>query len=198
MKCNSALIFLALIAPLGAAEAQTDPFVGQLMVTGDLFCPKGWIEPSGQFLSIAQNPDLFAVLGATYGGNGSTTFALPNLNARLMMGEGQGQGLPIATQGQVLGTPSTTLTVAQLPSHTHQMFASKDPGVQGDPTGAAIGTFMDPNTLYVMPPPATTMSATVVGMAGGGQPIPQYQPSLALRYCISLSGTLPKQQGASK
>lgn len=194
----SALMFLALLAPMSAAEAQTDPFVGQLMVTGDLYCPKGWIEPSGQFLSVAQNLDLFAVLGATYGGNGSTTFALPNLNARVMMGEGQGLGLPLATQGQALGTTSVTLTAAQLPPHSHPMLASKDPGTQGDPTGAAIATFMAPNALYAMPPPATTMSASAVGMTGGNQPFSQYQPSLALRYCIALTGTVPKKEGAPK
>lgn len=190
----SALTLLALLAPLGAAEAQTDPFAGQLMVTGDLYCPKGWIEPSGQFLSIGQNPDLYAILGVTYGGNGATTFALPNLNARVMMGEGQGQGLPIATQGQALGTTTVALSLAQLPPHSHPMLASKDPGTQGDPTGAAIATFMAPNTLYAMPPPATTMSANAVGSTGGGQPFSQYQPSLVLRYCIALTGAVSKKE----
>src|SRR6185312_10687261 len=193
MKRLSALSLLMLLAPIAPAGAQaTDPYLGQLMVTGDLYCPKGWIDASGQLLSVQQNAGLFALLGTTYGGNGVNSFALPNLNGRAMVDAGQGPGLPLVTQGQTLGTPQTTLTVAQLPAHNHDILASKDPATQGDPSGASLGTFMMATKLYVAPPPATMLAGGTIGSVGGGQPIPQYQPTLVLRYCISLQGGAPK------
>lgn len=193
MKRTTAFSLLALLATASPAGAQaTDPYLGQLMVTGDLYCPKGWIDASGQLLSVQQNPGLFALFGALYGGDGINSFALPNLNGRAMVDAGQGPGLPLATQGQTLGAPQTVLTVAQLPAHNHDILASKDPTTQGDPSGAALGTI--PQKLYAAPPPAvaTTLAVGTIGSVGGGQPIPQYQPTLVLRYCVSLQGGVPK------
>ncbi|HWA92249.1 MAG TPA: tail fiber protein [Rhizomicrobium sp.] len=191
MKRTSAFALTALLATAAPAYAQaTDPYLGQLMVTGDLYCPKGWIDANGQLLSVQQNAALFALFGTLYGGDGVNAFALPDLRGRAMIDAGQGPGLPLATQGQALGAPQTTLTVAQLPAHNHPVLASKDPPTQGDPSGAALGTLAQ--KLYAPPPPSTLLAGGTIGTVGGGQPIPQYQPTLVLRYCVSLQGGAPK------
>jgi len=191
MKRISALSLLVLLTPSVPADAQaTDPYLGQLMVTGDLYCPKGWVDASGQLLAVNQNLDLFSLFGALYGGDGINSFALPNLNGRAMLHAGQGPGLPPATQGQQLGAPSTTLTVSQLPAHNHEILASKDPATQGDPSGASLANFAQ--KLYVAPPPATTLAAGTIGKVGGNQPFAQYQPTLVLRYCVNITGAKPK------
>lgn len=190
MKRLSALLLFVSLAPVAPASGQaTDPYLGQLMVTGDLYCPKGWLDISGQLLSVQQNSALFSLFGALYGGDGVNSFALPNLNGRAMIDAGQGPGLPAASQGQALGTPQTTLTVAQLPAHNHPILASKDPPTQGDPSGVALGTLAQ--KLYAAPPPAALLAGGSISTVGGGQPIPQYQPTLVLRYCVSAQGAKP-------
>ena len=104
----------------GTASAQaSDPFIGQIMCAGFNFAPRGWAELNGQLLPIAQNTALFALLGTQYGGNGQTTFALPDMRGRVLMHAGQGPGLTLRDQGESAGTEQVTLNSAQLPAHNH-------------------------------------------------------------------------------
>lgn len=182
------------VASPAFAQAQ-DQFLGQMMVVGFSFCPKGWTDASGQTLSIAQNQALFALFGTTYGGNGVSTFALPNMNARVMIGQGTGPGLPTVDQGTPLGTPTTTLTVAQMPAHMHLMMASSTETSTNTPSGNILGAVPSafPVNFYSTGNASTVMNNGVIGNTGGNQPFSQYQPSTVLRYCVALTGVFPSR-----
>lgn len=122
-------------------------YMGQIMQVGFSFAPRGWMTCQGQILAIAQNTALFSLLGTTYGGNGQSTFGLPNAQGRAFIGVGQGPGLPLYTQGEMAGTPSVTLTTAQMPMHTH--------GATFTPTTST--------PIQVTP----QLQATVLGRGGG-------------------------------
>ena len=118
-----ALLFLGVLA--APAQAQNDPFVGQVEIVAFNFAPKGWATCDGQLLSIAQNTALFSLLGTQYGGDGRTTFALPDLRGRMAIGFGQGPGLQNYEIGQAGGEEQVTLTLSEIPAHTHQAMASR-------------------------------------------------------------------------
>lgn len=171
-----------------------EAFLGQLMLVGFNFCPRGWATADGQILSIAQNTALFSLFGTTYGGNGQTTFALPDLRGRVPMHTGQGPGLPAVTQGEIVGTPATTLTISQMPAHSHTL-----KGTTGDPDWR----FPNGNTFANFPgtsPPMYSddlnnvdMKSTSIASTGGSQPFQQYQPSLVLLWCVALEGIYPSR-----
>lgn len=204
-RCASrvAAIAAAISAVVGfgahTASAQVDPYIGQMMLTAASFCPRGTFEASGQILGIAQNTALFSLVGVTYGGNGQTTFALPDLRGRVPIALGQGPGLPSYAQGQVGGTVSTTLTAQNLPAHTHGATATLNASGQNasgsNPTGAslaastggsiyrtrgAIDQALDPASVQV-----------TVASAGNGQPFDNRTPFLTLRWCIATVGIFP-------
>ncbi|HTT97594.1 MAG TPA: tail fiber protein [Rhizomicrobium sp.] len=191
---TSLLVLLGLIGLTPTVDAQaTDPYLGQLMVVGFTFCPRGWTEANGQILSIASNTALFSLYGTTYGGNGQTTFALPDLRGRVAMHVGAGLGLPNADQGEVLGTPTTTLTVANLPAHNHSLNASGAAPSSNDPSGNLLGTFTPTQHVYDPGAPNKVMAPTAIGMTGQNIPFDQHQPSLVLRYCVALQGVFPSR-----
>lgn len=167
-----------------------EPFVGQISLFGFNFAPRGWALCQGQLLPIAQNTALFSLLGTTYGGDGRTTFALPDLRGRMPIGFGQGPGLSQYVQGQVGGQEQVTLQAAQLPAHNHAVAASsattgKNPSnaiPAVTPDGASYGTTAD-----------MSMSPTMVGGGGAGQPHENRQPYLALNWCIALDGIYPSR-----
>lgn len=196
MKPASLVCVAGLLAGFGGASSAsaqaTDPYLGQIMQVGFNFCPKGWAETNGQVLPVAQVPALFALLGTTYGGNGVTSFALPDLRGRVAVHSGQGPGLAPVTQGQQLGTDATTLTMAQMPTHNHVLHAAAVAPDTNDPNHALLGVFAKDQKIYVaMGPPKVDMRPTAIDNAGGNQPFDQHQPSLGMKFCIALQGTVP-------
>jgi microcystin-dependent protein len=183
-----------------------DPFLGQLMLTPYNFCPRGWSTAAGQILSIAQNTALFSLLGTTYGGNGQTTFALPDLQGRVPNSTGQGPGLSNYSLGQVGGVENTTLTQLQMPIHTHVAtavslikIAANQVADTNKPGGNAFANTGSTNVYFTGPPTANFMDndnvqTTVTnGTAGGSQPFSILQPYLTLQWCISLQGIFPSR-----
>ena len=177
------------------AHASLEPFVGQIMTGGYNFCPRGTAPASGQEISIASNIALFSLLGTRYGGNGSTTFALPNLNGRAIIGRGQGPGLPLYQQGQQTGTTSITLTANNLPAHTHTgtLRAQSGAGNTNQPGGNSLAMAPSNRLIYSTATPANNMNGgdITVAPAGGGDPIPSEMPYLALQQCIATQGVFP-------
>jgi microcystin-dependent protein len=160
---------------------------------GGSFAPAGWAFCSGQLLAIAENDILFTLIGTTYGGDGQTTFALPNLQSRLPMHAGTGAGLQTYTLGQTGGVESVTVTVNQIAAHRHPMLASADFGTA---TAPANNVPAKPNTantfLYINEDPTGNMANTVQPQ-GGSQPHENIQPYLCVSFILSLFGAFPSQ-----
>lgn len=165
------------------------------------FAPKNWAYCNGQVLGIAQNQALFSLLGTTYGGNGVTTFALPNLMGRIPVGLGQGPGLSNYTLGEVTGTETTTLTINNMPAHVHNGNINVTPkgGTSGDQR-TTDGTYPgdSPNGYAATATPGTFMQgpnviSTTIGTAGGGQPFSILSPYLTLNYVICMYGIFPSR-----
>ena len=178
----------------------SEPFIGQIMIFAGNFAPRGWAFCQGQILSIAQNTALFSILGTTYGGNGQTTFALPDLRGRVPVSFGQGPGLSNYDLGQVAGVESVTLTINDMPAHTHAITATVHASGRGDTdavSGAVPATVASGTPYAAAPDGSTTMNAGMVsaqaGISGGSQPFQVLQPLLALNYCIALEGIFPSR-----
>jgi microcystin-dependent protein len=170
-----------------------EPFIGQINIFPYNFAPRNWAFCQGQIMSIAQNTALFSLLGTTFGGNGQTTFALPDLRGRAAVGSGQGPGLQNYVLGEVIGTESTTLSILNLPAHSHpfQILANEsDPNAKGP-----LNNFFCGNTanFYQTTQDGTKMGAQVTGNTGGNQPTPLIQPVLCLNFCIALFGVFPSR-----
>src|SRR5262249_11757094 len=159
---RSALILLGcLLVPLGA-RAGNEPFLGELMLTGYNFCPQGWAAANGQLLPINQNQALFSLLGTYFGGNGQTTFALPDLRGRTAIGVGQGPGLTDRVVGEQGGAETVTLSTAEMPAHTHAAFGSTLAGNTANPA-AALPARKTRTLLYRGGSPAnTTLTADAI------------------------------------
>jgi microcystin-dependent protein len=163
-----------------------DPFVGEIRVVGFNFAPTGWALCNGQVLPIAQNTALFSLLGTTYGGDGRTTFALPNLQGRASMHQGQGPGLSYHALGEADGTQAETLSPAQMPAHNHALAAASGSATTGTPSSqvslaaGAVKTYAPAHNVVPMGE-----------VAGGGQPHNNMQPYLVLNYVIALTGIFP-------
>lgn len=177
-----------------------EPFIGQICLFGFNFAPRGWALCNGQLLPIAQNTALFSLLGTTYGGDGSSTFALPNLQSRVVVGQGQGPGLSSYSMGQTGGAESVTLLSTQMPSHNHQLNASNSTGATNTPTNnvlaASYGALEDGTQVTVNTYSGsanTTLSPSSIGAAGGNQPHENRQPFLTMNYCIALQGIFPSR-----
>ncbi|MBO9592056.1 MAG: phage tail protein [Niabella sp.] len=171
-----------------------EPFLSMIVLFGCNFAPRGWAFCQGQILSIAQNTALFSLLGTTYGGNGQTTFALPDLRGRVPIGFGQGPGLSNYVLGQVGGTENVTLTINQIPAHTHALMATAEAGDTSDPTGAFPANTGALDKEYKQAPVnKIAMNAAAVETKGGSQPHTIMQPYLALNYCIALEGIFPSR-----
>lgn len=170
----------------------TDPFVAEIQMFGFTFTPDGWAQCNGQVLPISQNTALFSLLGTTYGGNGSSTFALPDLQDRVPLHPGQGPGLSHYDLGQTGGSHAVTLVLAEVPAHTHQVSAAGGPGSrQASPDAAVWGESEE--EPWSSAAPGTAMSPMGTAIAGGGQPHPNTMPSLVLNFCIALRGVFPQR-----
>ena len=170
-----------------------EPFLGSLMIFAGNFAPRGWAFCNGQLLSIAQNTALFSLLGTTYGGDGVTTFALPDLRGRAPIHFGQGPGLSNYVLGEASGTENVTLVISNLPAHSHTVNAS----IRGDgsrsPTNNLLASPAPDTNLYTATAADTTMNPTMIGPTGGSQPFNNMQPFLTLNYCIALEGIFPSR-----
>ena len=163
----------------------SEPFLAEIMIVGFNFPPRGWAYCDGQILPINQNQSLFSLLGTTYGGDGRTSFALPELRGRSPIHVGGGHNL-----GQKSGEDGHTLTVGEIPQHTHVAQASSssaDAPVPSDTLLAAV------NNMYHVPQDLVTLGAGTVAEAGSSQSHDNMQPYLALNYCIALQGLFPSR-----
>ena len=170
-----------------------DPFVAEIRIVGFNFAPKGWAFCNGQLMPISQNTALFSLLGTIYGGDGKSTFALPNLQGNAPMHWGQGPGLSNRGIGEAGGAPTVTLVQAQMPVHTHQAQANASGNNRLSPTGNAwssLGTTRTPPPLYSNTQ-NTQMSPAALADAGGSQPHNNRSPYLCLNFIIALQGVFP-------
>ena len=163
-----------------------EPFLGEIRLMSFGFAPKGWAMCNGQLLPINQNQALFALLGTTYGGNGQTTFALPNLRGKVPIHTGQGH-----TLGESSGSTSVTVNQTQLPQHLHSVQATN---VDANRSSAPNGNFLGPvNNLYASAANLTTLQPTSMTNVGGSQAHNNMMPYLVLNFCIALQGIFPSQ-----
>lgn len=170
-----------------AATAQDQPFIGEIRMFAGNFAPVGWAFCNGQMMSIFDNETLFNLIGTTYGGDGQTTFALPDLRGRAPVHVG-----PFHQIGQLEGTEALTLTTAQIPSHAHTAGAYSLPGDSSDPAGRVPARNAGGATHYDGGI-GTTLAAGAIASAGGSQPHENMQPFLAVNFIISLFGVFPSQ-----
>jgi microcystin-dependent protein len=168
------------------------PFVGELRIFGGNFAPQGWAFCNGQLLAIAQNAVLFNLLGTTYGGDGQTTFALPDLRGRVPVHQGTSpsSGATIV-QGQMGGAEQVTLTLGQLPAHGHALQATAADGASADPTNN-VWAESDARTFSTAAPNGV-MDPSALSPTGGGQAHSNLMPYVAVNFIISLSGLFPSQ-----
>lgn len=171
----------------------SNPFVAEIRMFGFNFAPRGWALCNGQILPIAQNTALFSLLGTTYGGNGQTTFGLPNLQGRAPLHPGQGPGLSAYSLGQVGGTETVTLTQNQLPSHTHALNGiTAPPPATGTVPDATVGLGRaSGGNAYGAAANLVSMSPQSLPPQGGNQPHNNLMPYLAVNFCIALQGIFP-------
>ena len=162
------------------------PFLAEIKIMSFNFAPKGWAQCNGQFLPINQNQALFALLGTTYGGNGQTTFALPNLRGQVPIHKGSGH-----TQGEAAGSTAVTVNIQQLPTHLHTAQAYSQNGDQAAPTGNVLGTVVG---LYnAADNNLVALNAASITNVGGSQAHNNMMPYLVLNFCIALQGIFPSQ-----
>ena len=181
------------LSALGA-YAQAEPFLGQIMCAGFDFEPRGWARADGRLLPIAQNTALFSLLGTQYGGDGRSTFALPDLRGRVMVGSGQGPSTSARSAGETGGSETQQITVNQLPSHTHVVtpLASSSDAVSISPAGKVPATKAR-TTLYADSTPGTHLAPSISSPAGGNQPISVMQPFNTVGCFIALQGIFPSR-----
>lgn len=175
------------------------PFLGMIAIFGFNFPPRGWATCQGQLIAIQQNSALFALLGTFYGGNGQSTFALPDLRGRTLIGQGQGASLSSRTIGELSGAESVTLQTSQMPQHVHSSastangnattpvnnYLALSPKIGSGPNATQLKTFVTPDVAGTPAPTA--------GIAGGSQPHSNMQPYLVINYSIATSGIFPSR-----
>lgn len=167
-------------------------FIGEIRMFAGNFAPAGWALCDGQTLPIAENDVLFQLIGTTYGGDGQDTFNLPNLQSRVPIHMGTGPDGTTYQIGEMAGTEQETLTVQQIPNHTHPFTASNAVTQDTNPTGSTVGQSTQA-TLYIDDVPNVNMAAAAITPAGGSQPHENVQPFLCINYIISLFGVFPPQ-----
>lgn len=192
--CIAATAFTLIGLPQHAFAQSSDPYLGQIMCAAFNFAPKGWARLDGQLLAISQNTALFALLGTNFGGNGQTTFALPDMRGRVLIHDGTGPGLTSRTLGESDGEEQVTLNNAQLPAHTHTVtpLGSTADATQVSPAGGVPPT-KSRTTLYAPGPGTVGMSPLLTSPAGSNAPVPIMQPYLAINCFIAVQGVFPSR-----
>ncbi len=168
----------------------SEQFIGEIRQFGFNFAPNGWAMCNGQLLPISQNTALFTLLGTTYGGDGISNFALPNLQGRVAIHQGDGSGLSPYVIGQSGGTENNTLNENQMPAHGHEVLGHAAAATSPKPAGHVPATTTTDSYATV---PTTAMNAGMIGATGGGQPFSITQPYLTLNFCIALVGIFPSR-----
>jgi microcystin-dependent protein len=163
----------------------SEPFLSEIKLVSFNFPPKGWALCNGQFLPINQNQALFALLGTTYGGNGQTTFALPNLRGRVPIHFDASHNL-----GEAAGSTSVTVNIQQLPTHMHTVLVNSTTANSANPINNFLG---NANNMYAAPQNLTTMNPGTITSVGGSQPHNNMMPYLVLNFIIALQGIFPSQ-----
>ena len=181
----------------------TAPFIGEVKPFAFNFAPRNYMFCAGQLLPIQQYTALFSILGTTYGGNGTTNFALPNLRSRVAVGNGNGAGLTPVVLGEVAGVETVTLLSTEMPSHSHAPLSKIKPGtadghhtpVAGDYLTRLNVTSTAPGLTWHDAPLVnpTTLHPTAISLQGGNQPHNNIQPTLAVNYCIAIQGIFPSR-----
>ncbi|KAB7744116.1 phage tail protein [Nostocoides sp. F2B08] len=166
----------------------SDPFLGEIKAFASAVIPRGWSPCDGRILPINQNQALFSLLGTTYGGDGRTTFALPDLRGRVPIHTGATQ-----PQGTVGGSETVALRSEQLPAHTHTWVASSTPGDTATPADNLLAASSATNPAWAAPGTPVAMAPETVATAGGGAPHENMQPWLAVQYCIAVQGIFPSR-----
>ena len=168
-----------------------EPFIGQIIMFGGNFAPRGWALCDGQLLSINSHSALFSILGTTYGGDGRSTFGLPDLRGRFAMHAGTGSGLTPRQLGHKSGAETVTLTTNQIPSHSHALEASRGTADSNNPTDNYLGVPGVP--VYENDAPNVTMGSKSIANTGGGQPHDNMPPFQVVNFIIALEGTYPSR-----
>jgi microcystin-dependent protein len=183
-----------MLVPSLTAPAAATPTMGDVIVVGFTFCPRGYLKADGQLLAISTHQALFSLLGTTYGGDGRTTFALPDLRGRVPVSAGQAPGLPDYQLGARFGAETTTMLITNMPNHTHAAFGTTAQPNEETPTGNSLGSF-DPSgaNIYTSSTPNEPMAPGVISHTGGSQPIQISAPTTTLRYCIATEGLFPSR-----
>jgi microcystin-dependent protein len=176
----------------------TQPFLGQIQPLAFNFAPSGWAQCNGQIMNISQNAALFSLLGTMYGGNGQTTFGLPNLQSRVPLHAGQSLGGEIFVQGEQAGVETVTLTINTMPAHNHNFLGtSTNADVPAPAKNASLGTIAQASakgdSYYAPDTTPQSLNTGSVGTAGGSLPHDNIQPYLAVNWCIALSGIFPSR-----
>lgn len=171
----------------------SDQFVAEIRIFPFNFAPRGWAFCDGQLLPVSQNTALFSLLGTTYGGDGLTTFALPNLQGSVPMQPGQGVGLSLRDLGEAGGAETVTLLESEMPGHAHSMRASPDPGDNTVPGPSISLAGASGGNIYSTATSGEVMAPQVLPSAGGDQPHNNMQPYLTLSFCIALQGIFPQR-----
>ena len=171
-----------------------DPFVAEIRIFPFNFAPKGWAFCDGQLMPISQNTALFSLLGTTYGGDGKSTFALPDVQGNAVMHPGQGPGLSLYDLGQTGGAETITLLQSEMPIHTHNALVSTDPADTFGPTATVVLARPSGALPFAPGPPSVQFSPFMLPVAGGSLPHNNMQPYLTLNFCIALQGVFPARQ----
>lgn len=169
-----------------------EPYVGEIRMFAGNFAPAGWMFCDGQLLPISENETLFQLIGTTYGGDGQETFGLPDLQGRIPIHQGTGNSGTTYNLAETGGAEEVTLTVNQIPAHTHPMLASSSFGNSGNPQDDVLAE-SSVVSMYQSGSPASAMAAQAIGSTGGSQPHTNFQPYLCVHYIISLFGIFPSQ-----
>lgn len=168
-----------------------DPFVAEIRIFPFNFPPKGWAFCDGQILPLSQNTALFSLLGTTYGGDGKSNFALPNMQGNAPMHPGQGPGLSLHDLGETGGSETVSLLESEIPSHSHTMFTSKADGGAKSPAAQLLAKGVGINDYAPDSSALTQLNDNAIAPAGGDQPHNNMQPYLTLNFCIALQGVYP-------
>jgi len=168
-----------------------DPFVAEIRIFPFNFAPKGWAFCDGQILPLSQNTALFSLLGTTYGGDGKSNFALPNMQGNAPMHPGQGPGLSLHDLGETGGSDTVSLLESEIPAHSHAFKASNSDGIAQGPADQLMAGGVGGIAMYAVPGPLVQLSGNAVAPAGGDQPHNNMQPYLTLNFCIALQGVYP-------
>lgn len=167
-----------------------DPFLAEIRIFPFNFAPKGWAWCDGQLLPLSQNTALFSLLGTTYGGNGKSNFALPDLQGRTPMHPGQGPGLSLHDLGETGGSETVSLLESEIPAHSHTLMAASLNSQSTTPTNNSLGRG-NPVKIYSTVAPTALMDANSIAPAGGDQPHNNMMPYLTFYFCIALQGVFP-------